>query len=422
MALPHRAVAANPQTPAVDPQASGPSDWWLDRQVAHDLYPIVRRSYLSGDQLDTELASLASAHGDVVFAELIFMLAQLKLDPAQAHYHWMNIREHRAALARLLEHPPDIRVVLMSYFLDVHRRLERPKIVEMDWVEHATASAYLDEVTGLPNQRFFREQFERELKRSLVENSPLSLVFIDADDFKSVNDRYGHEAGNAALLALARLLRQHVTDRALVARYGGEEFVIVSPATPKHEAAELAERVRAAIAGHAFDLRPDRAPVTITVSLGVATCPADARTGDALVRAADTALYSAKGAGKNRVTLYGASTRSFGRRRMPWEGQLRSLAEPVDIAGVEIGDGGLVFRTSDELAADALAEVSLVLPTRGSVTLAGRIVWSRRLAEGGWECALRVIEQGVADRHRLAEWVDELSDAPADPPDMPMAI
>lgn len=412
MIPPHQVATARQEDDAESgAEVHAPTEWWLDRDIALQLYPLARRAELSGDDLDREIEALEVRHGIAVYAELIFLFTNLKLDPLQARNHWLQIRRHQRTLGQRLSQAPDVRVVLLSYFLDVHRRFERPKIVEMDWVERTAASAYLDELTGLPNSRFLREQLDRELGRSLFENTPLSLLLIDADRFKQVNDTHGHEAGNEVLRALARVMRQHVPERACLARYGGEEFVVMIPATPKHEAAEIAERVRAAVEAERFFVNDHTTELTITVSMGLATCPADARSAEALRNAADTALYRAKHDGRNRVGLFGESSRSFGRHRLKWQGSLRALDAPIVVRGVEVGDGGLVFRADRSFEADALVEISVELPGEPAVMLAGRVVWSRAAGDDTWESAVRVVEQGIADRHRLAVWLADLRQA-----------
>lgn len=160
--------------------------------------------------------------------------------------------------------------------------------------------AFTDEMTRLYNFRFFRRSLEDELKRSTRYNRPLAMILMDLDDFKTVNDRYGHEAGNRLLIQVAELLRRSIREADLAARYGGEEFVIVCPETSAAEATVVAERVRAAVAETRFDLG-NGLSCAMTVSAGVSDFPGDASDENTLIQTADNALYEAKRAGKNRV-------------------------------------------------------------------------------------------------------------------------
>ena len=161
------------------------------------------------------------------------------------------------------------------------------------------AQAVTDELTGLANRRRFMEVLDLELKRSDRFRSPLALVLADLDDFKLVNDRFGHQTGDDVLRALSRVLRASLRDVDLPARLGGEEFAVLLPETDTTGAEGLAERLRAEL--EALELQaPGAQAFRVTASFGVAVYP-EAGTGDDLLTLADTALYAAKADGKNRV-------------------------------------------------------------------------------------------------------------------------
>jgi len=157
-----------------------------------------------------------------------------------------------------------------------------------------------DELTRLHNHRFFRESLPRELKRSLRTGTPLSLVLFDIDDFKALNDRYGHAVGDAILARVAEVMRSAVREVHLLARYGGEEFALLAPGTPEAGAVALAEKIRLAVSDARFSVIAPEGPqsVRVTVSAGVAAFDGDERT---LFHDADCALYRAKAAGKDCV-------------------------------------------------------------------------------------------------------------------------
>jgi diguanylate cyclase (GGDEF)-like protein len=159
-----------------------------------------------------------------------------------------------------------------------------------------------DETTGLYNKRFFRQALQAELLRSNRYQQPLGLLTFDIDDFKKINDTYGHPQGDRVLkeLALCVLgcLREGID---IAARTGGEEFYVILPATNLEQAAKAGERIREAISQHPFPGFPDHRKVTI--SLGIAVYPFHAKDEESLIGLADKALYSAKGGGKNRVCM-----------------------------------------------------------------------------------------------------------------------
>ncbi|ALK95530.1 hypothetical protein AB595_28190 [Massilia sp. WF1] len=158
----------------------------------------------------------------------------------------------------------------------------------------------LDPLTGLFNRRYFDETLKRELSRSRRMGVPLSLVVLDVDHFKRVNDGFGHATGDAVLRAIAQLVRQSIRDCDVACRYGGEELVILMPDCAQADAARRAEALRADIAG-APPMHEGAGPAAITASFGVAQYPLHGPDAEALFWAADKALYQAKREGRNRV-------------------------------------------------------------------------------------------------------------------------
>ncbi len=161
-----------------------------------------------------------------------------------------------------------------------------------------------DQLTGLLNRREFERILAEEEERSRRFGHPLSLVMIDIDRFKWINDTHGHPVGDAVLREVARRLAEEVRSVDRVARFGGEEFVVVLVETDREAAFEMARRVCAAIEREPV-LVNETLPLNVTVSAGTASLPIDAKTGEALVAAADKALYAAKGAGRNCAVAFG---------------------------------------------------------------------------------------------------------------------
>lgn len=157
----------------------------------------------------------------------------------------------------------------------------------------------MDGLTQIYNRRYFEESLEREVSRSRRYERVLSLVMFDIDYFKSVNDRYGHLAGDYVLKQLASTVRVRIRREDIFARYGGEEFGILLPEVDTGGARQLAEKVRKLVERQRFEF--DKQPIPVTVSVGVATLAPHHREPEDLVRAADAKLYEAKAHGRNRV-------------------------------------------------------------------------------------------------------------------------
>lgn len=167
--------------------------------------------------------------------------------------------------------------------------------------EKVSEQAVTDELTGLPNNRAFRETIDREASRAERFEHELSLIILDVDNFKAVNDTYGHLQGDEVLRLIGKLLLEEPRAIDEPARYGGEEFVVALPETGTDGAVELAERIRERLEAEEIPLLDGSGKLKVTASFGTATVPLSAASVRQLFAAADAALYEAKRTGKNRV-------------------------------------------------------------------------------------------------------------------------
>jgi diguanylate cyclase (GGDEF)-like protein len=165
---------------------------------------------------------------------------------------------------------------------------------------HAKERAFIDDVTGVYNARYLLATADNEIQRAARYGNPLSVLFLDLDRFKSVNDVHGHLVGSDTLRALARLLSECVRQVDTLARYGGDEFTILLVDTPHDVALKVAERIRSRIESHLFEAGRG-GTLRLSISIGVATCPTHGTAREALLDAADKAMYRAKSEGRNRV-------------------------------------------------------------------------------------------------------------------------
>ena len=173
-----------------------------------------------------------------------------------------------------------------------------------DALESATLEKIQDPLTELYNRRYMESMLSHELQRANHAGYPVSLIMMDIDHFKQLNDTYGHPAGDAVLRRLAILIKSRIRRADIACRYGGEEFVIILPETNLDVAAERAEKLRKVFAEMIIEHGSHR--MRSKLSLGVAAYPLDAETSQELIQVADRALYTAKAGGRNQVVVAGS--------------------------------------------------------------------------------------------------------------------
>jgi len=188
-------------------------------------------------------------------------------------------------------------LVVLSERVRSHNRVIADSYGEL---RKAEQSAVTDALTGLGNRHTMEDAFPREIERSVRDGRKLALIMLDLDNFKTLNDRYGHVVGDRVLAAIARTLKRQFRPDDILVRYGGDEFAVLLPNVAEGQALAIAERTREAVASENLSLRGDER-FTVSVSIGVAELGAH-QSLDALLGAADAAMYRAKRSGRNAVS------------------------------------------------------------------------------------------------------------------------
>lgn len=237
-------------------------------------------------------------------APLLRLLSQLDYTDEEALEHWKAIFAHQEELSRKLGRDASLQVAALDYFQNVAGEIRAPKILEMSTFLATEKSAITDGLTGLYNRQFFDASLRRELKRARRYGLSFSLVMLDVDDFKTVNDIHGHVVGDEALNLTSNVIRASVREIDVACRYGGEEFALILPETSRTGAYIVSERIRLDVKEMFSHELVSTTQIDLSVSGGIAIYPTDSNSAEGLVRMADKALYRSKHDGKDQITLH----------------------------------------------------------------------------------------------------------------------
>jgi diguanylate cyclase (GGDEF)-like protein len=259
-------------------------------------------SAIAGDRSLTEaennsLDELKKNRGPRFFSDLLYSITHQYYLPEDAEDLWTAILRHKIKLSNAVGRNVRIVVAALDYLSNITDNMDSAMLVSEKHIIEIVGLSLRDGLTGLFNHTYFYQQIDQEVKRFTRYGTPVSLVLIDIDDFKEVNDTYGHREGDRVLAAMGRTLMYLARDSDICCRYGGEEFAVILPLIDIHEVAAIANRMRTKLAEQMSNGR------TVTVSIGAASCGENTETYQTLVEKADAALYEVKRSGKNRVVV-----------------------------------------------------------------------------------------------------------------------
>jgi diguanylate cyclase (GGDEF)-like protein len=295
------AIAENP----VDIPASPGEETEVERLealVADNALTLDLVSALAGDRQLTEaekthIDDFRKSRGDRFFADILFAITHQYFPPTVAENLWNQLLKHKYEMSFIMKRNIRIAVAALDYLSNLTGELQSPTLIDETQMTAIVQLTLRDGLTRLFNHTTCFQRIEMELSRFERYETVVSIMMIDIDDFKEVNDRYGHIEGDRILTVLAGVLKTETRDTDICCRYGGEEFVVIMPSTDLREAGILAERLRSKVEKGMHGGRG------VTISIGVASCDTTTHTSKSLVEKADVALYRAKQKGKNRVEV-----------------------------------------------------------------------------------------------------------------------
>lgn len=261
--------------------------------------------HLASPQVLQDVIDQLSRGGGNLYSELLHYLTYRHFEPEQAESLWRGIMKHKRRLQESLGRGVSFRVAALEYLTTRNVTLRGVHLIARPEFESLLTYVNIDEVTLVYNRRYFNDKLVEEIHRARRYGNPLSLLLLDLDNFKRVNDADGHLEGDSVLRRIGRLLRDSTRHADSVCRFGGDEFTILLPETSNSEAYTTAERVRTAVAEVQVPTGSGKTE-PLTLSIGGATFPADCDEAEELMALADQMCLEAKKAGKNCARLYGA--------------------------------------------------------------------------------------------------------------------
>lgn len=220
----------------------------------------------------------------------------LEFTEEEARFHWNGITQNASSLQKKLKRTISTPMAIIDYFTNITHILNAPLIIEMNAFKQTERLAMVDGLTGIFNRRYMDISLKKEINRCARYQKEFSIVLLDIDDFKAINDTRGHSFGDTVLKKLSELLRDNLREEDILCRYGGEEFMLILPETNRECCLIMANRIRDNIKMSSFFIQ-----YGVTFSAGTATYPNTADTLDGLLKMADVALYEAKKTGKDRI-------------------------------------------------------------------------------------------------------------------------
>jgi diguanylate cyclase (GGDEF)-like protein len=257
---------------------------------------------IAGDRIlnrnENELyKTLLDESGGDLYVNLLFYITHQVFGEEKAKKLWEEILVHKTELSNVLNRNVEISVATLDYLTNIKDEIKNPKLIGEAFIGKIAEMASNDGLTKLYNKQYVIMKIGEEITRYKRYGITFSILIIDIDNFKTVNDRYGHQKGDSILSQLSMLLKKNFRDLDICSRYGGDEFIIVLPHTDIVEAKEIAERFKDVVDAHFSKT------ANITISAGLSNCPDSASTMNSLIGKADEALYESKKNGRNRVTL-----------------------------------------------------------------------------------------------------------------------
>ena len=360
------------------------------------------------EKLIDVLNRIVDEMGALACSVILNVLTHLDLPSREAEKCWREIISHRRKMSALLDRKVNLTTAICDYFCSVHLSLKNPVVVEIRIFENTIRNIKYDKLTGLYTRHFFDESLQREIGRAKRYETDLSILFLDLDDFKQVNDTFGHLAGDYVLENMAEIIRKQIRSEDIGARYGGEEIVIILPETGKVQALILGERIRKEIEKADFIFEDKK--INLTISGGLASMPLDTTDGVNLMKYADTAMYRSKAAGKNTITAFSENKRRYVRVDFVSEIKVHEIScehirDIFSARSKNISRSGILFESAFPLAIGTNLQLQLSLDNGVTIPILGTVARIEALAPDCFDIGVSFLDMDETSENEISRYL-----------------
>lgn len=361
------------------------------------------------DKLISELNCIIEKDGSEAYQVIFSVLTHLDLTTDKAEDYWKQIIFHRNSISKILNRNINLRTAICDYFCSISKDMKNPIVIEIRVFEEALDSLKYDSLTGLYTRRTFDDMFLRETDRATRYGLELSVLFFDLDDFKKINDTFGHLAGDETLKHVAGIVMDEIRTIDVAVRYGGDEIVVVLPETGKVNALVLGERIRKRVEETKHEYEGQI--ISATISGGLATFPLDATDTESLIKNSDIAVYRAKEEGKNNIIVFSENKRHYMRVDFITGIQVRVVDskddnDVLEATSKDISTGGILFENSYPI--DMNTKVRLRIPTgiaEEPLLVAGTVVRVEKFSSNQYDIGISFLEIDNAVKNELSKCI-----------------
>lgn len=288
-----------------------------------------------------------------IYSAILKVLASVEICEQDSESIWNEIIKNKNQLSQCMNREVGFRVAVFDYFTNINQKIKNPKVIDMKLFADTEKLILVDELTRLYNRRHFETALVREFKQSTRYNQSLSLLIIDIDDFKKINDTYGHTTGDEVLTKVAKQITSFLRMEDTACRIGGEEFAVIFPQTNEEQAMIASEKLLEACRTIQLSGK------SVTFSGGIVSYPEKVKSCEDMYDLADRALYTAKYSGKNQIVAYSNEKRSSLRFDANLELLFILPDKTLKTVSKNISVTGIAFDTEDDITLNECFDVKL---------------------------------------------------------------